>query len=450
MNRSYLSQPVATVLLLLLAVYSVLNALDYGNKWAGMDFYQFWAVGQAVKSMDISNIYADPDRTRIATEMARRGAIDSNASRHHSVAERRPVLETYSSPLLYTFLGLFGFGTYETAFQIYRVFSLVCGLLAVAAFCRLLCYSTVETLAVIALLTGWFEPFFCELRVLNVNLLQLGFLAMLCWMLSNQCSEWREISIGFLMGFLVMFKLNTLFIGTTLFFWYAFQRLFGKVLRMAVGAFAAVLFCGAISAWFFGSVEPWVDWVGAVVSLPDEIITPRHGNYSLSIVVADLTGVDVSMFVLPLFFLLSVIFLWIICHGHTYNDDTPTPGAEHDVMIVGLGCLVYLIAARLVWLHYYLLSIPSILSLLRLYANSPRRESCRLNLRMLLLVVAVVLVSLNPLLTILKLRTDIPASVMCVAATLVLFSLTLYELWRWGRIRQSSERSGHHAHIAVY
>lgn len=441
MNRSYLSQPVANVLLLLLAVYSVLNAFNYGNKWVGMDFYQFWAVGQAVSSMDLENIYGNLDRTRIGTEMAHRGTIDSNASRHQSVAKRRPVLETYSSPLLYTFLGLFRFGSYETAFQVYRIFSLLCGLLAVTVLCRLLGYSRLETLAVIALFTGWFEPFFCELRVLNVNLLQLGLLAMLCWIMSNQRYEWLDISIGFVVGLLVMFKLNTLFVGVMLFFWYAFHRLLGKVLRMAAGAFASILFFGAISAWFFGSVDPWVDWVGSLASLPDEIITPRHGNYSLTIIIADLTGVDLSMVMLPLFFLFSVIFLWTICNDQRSNHDA-VAREDNGIMIVGLGCLIYLIGARLVWLHYYLLSIPSILSLLRLYAISPSTGSRRLHLRMLLLVFAIVLLSLNPLLTTLKLRTDIPASVMCVSATLVLFSLTLYELWRWGSIGESSDKVG--------
>jgi hypothetical protein len=258
-------------------------------------------------------------------------------------------------------------------------------------------------------------------------------------MLSNQRSEWWDISIGFVIGLLVMFKLNTLFVGAMLFFWYAFHRVLGKVLRMVVGAFASISFFGAISSWFLGSVQPWVDWVGALISLPDEIITPRHGNYSLTIIVSDITGVDLSMAVLPLFFLLSVIFLYIICNGHTYNHDAPARRAETDIMIVGLGCLIYLIAARLVWLHYYLLAIPSILSLLRLYAISPSNESRGLNPRMLLLVFAIVLLSLNPLLTTLKLRTDIPASVMCISATLVLFSLTFYELWQWGSMSESSD-----------
>ncbi len=450
MRGSNLSQSIVTVLLLLLSVYSLPKAFSYGNKWVGTDFYQFWAVGQAVSTMDLDNIYANSDRTRIGTEMARRAAMDPKASRHKSVAKRRPVLETYSSPFLYTFLGLFRFRTYETAFQTYRIFSLFCGLLAITVFCRLLSYSKLQTLAVIVLFAGWFEPFFCELRVLNVNLLQLMLLAILCWMLSKKRSGWWDISIGFLIGLMLMFKPNTLFVGALLFSWYAFHHLLAKVFRMVVGAFASGLFFGAISAWFFGSVDPWLDWIGALFSLPEEIITPMHSNYSLAIMIAYFTGVDLSTVLLPLLFLFSVVFLWIICrHNNTSDCQACAPKVQSDIIIVGLGCLVYLIGARLVWLHYYLLSIPSILVLLRHYAISPSKESRSKNPRMLLLAFAIALSSLNPLLTILSIGTDSAAAVMSISGALVLFYLTLSELWRWRTVSDGFERLADHSDIRV-
>jgi hypothetical protein len=413
-----------------------------------MDFYQYWAVGQAVSSMDIDNIYSHLDRTRIGTEMARRAAIDPEASRHKSVAKRRPVLETYSSPFLYAFLGLFRFRAYETAFQTYRIFSLFCGLLAITIFCRLLSYSKIQTLAVIALFAGWFEPFFCELRVLNVNLLQLMLLAILCWMLNRKGSESWDISVGFLIGLMLMFKPNTLFVGAFLFCWYAFHRLLAKVFRMAVGTFLSVLFFGAISSWFFGSVNPWINWMGALLSLPDEIITPMHSNYSLTMMIGYVTGVDLSTVLLPLLFLFSVAFLWIISiYDNTTGFEAYAPKVEADIMIVGLGCLVYLVAARLVWLHYYLLSVPSILTLLSYNVISPSNKSRGQNPQRLLLALAIVLLSLNPLLSILRIKTDCDAAVMSISGVLVLFYLTLAALWRWRIVGDGSGKSADRADI---
>ena len=449
MSRSNLSQSIATLLLLLLSAYLLHRAFSYSNQWRGMDFYQFWAVGQAVSTMHVDNIYSNLDRTRIGTEMARRAAVDPKASRHKSVAKRRLVLETYSSPFLYTLLGLLRFRTYETAFQIYRIFSLLCGLLAILLFCRLLSYSTLQTLAVIVIFTGWFEPFFSELRVLNVNLLQLMLLAILCWMLGKQCSEWWDVAIGFLIGFIVVFKPNTLFVGALLFAWYVFRGLLAKGLRMVVGAFVSMLFFGAISSWFFGSIYPWLDWTRALFALPDEIITPMHSNYSLTMMIAYLTGIDLSPFLLPLLFVFSIAFLWIICrHYRTTDARHSAPEVEKDIMIVGLGCLIYLVAARLVWLHYYLLSVPSILVLLYYHVISPSKESRSQNPRRLLLALAIALLSLNPLLTILRVKTDYEAAVMSISGVLVLFYLTLSELWQWRTVDDGSfKRPADHSSV---
>ena len=85
------------------AIFCLARAWDYTGKYSGIDFYQFWVVGQAVTSMDIGNIYAEEARRRIGAEFYRRASQQEDSERFYIAAYNRKVLETYSTPFLYLY-----------------------------------------------------------------------------------------------------------------------------------------------------------------------------------------------------------------------------------------------------------------------------------------------------------------------------------------------------------
>jgi len=143
---------------------------------AGVDFYQFWVVGQALGHTDVTDVYSTGGRRRLGAEyldLARREANPRRAA----VAEYRQTLETYSTPFLYAVLKTLSGGDYEIDFRNYRLLMLACLVLGVAILARLLGHSLAMTLGAIAVFSAWFAPFTSDMRVGNVNSIQLALLA---------------------------------------------------------------------------------------------------------------------------------------------------------------------------------------------------------------------------------------------------------------------------------
>ena len=80
------SFPAATRLLLwLLAAVSLAHLVRTADEWPGMDFYQFWATGMALRAAPPENIYSEVGRARIEVEAGRRGILDPHAERHRDL-----------------------------------------------------------------------------------------------------------------------------------------------------------------------------------------------------------------------------------------------------------------------------------------------------------------------------------------------------------------------------
>lgn len=347
----------STIILALLAVLSVLDMWQYGNKAAGVDFYQFWAVGQALRTMPVDNIYRAQSRQEIAREIGRRGNEHAEFQRHRAVARNRPELETYSTPFLYAVLAVFGSADYETAFQTFHLFTLLCTLGALLLLCRLLAFSLPETLLAIVLFTGWFEPLLSDMRVTNVNQIQLLDIALLAWLLSRAPSIRRDLLSGLLLGLAVLFKPNLLFVGTLLLLWWIFARDWRRLSGNLIGVVIAAVIAAASSRFLFGSLSCWLDWTTALRNMPMEITTIEMGNYSLAMFVFRLSDFDVHQLLMALITLLGAAFVYA---GRRHTDNP-----ARIVAVLALGCLTYLLSGWLVWLHYYWLTVPALLLLLR-------------------------------------------------------------------------------------
>ncbi len=401
-----------TILLAMLALFSVLDMWRYGDKATGIDFYQFWAVGQALRTMPVENIYGADDRLKVAQEIARRGNAQPEFMRHRAAARDRPVLQTYSTPFLYTVLAAFGSRRYETAFQMFRLSTILCTVIALLLLCRVLGFALPETLLLMVVFTGWFEPLLSDMRVTNVNQYQLLDVALLAWLLARAPSTTRDVLSGLVLGCAILFKPNLLFVGALLVLWWLFARDWRRLGGNLIGCALAVLLALASSGILFGSLHCWLDWLTALRNMPPEILTVEMGNYSLAMFIRQLADVDARAVLIVALPLLGAGFVYA---GRKHTDDP-----ARVVAVLALGCLIYLLSGELVWLHYYWLTVPALLLLLR-------PDKTELSLRRIVALLSFLLLTATlPL----DLVDPYLVGVMCISGALL---LTIHTMWETAR-----------------
>jgi len=113
----------------------------------------------------------------------------------------------------------------------------------------------------------------------------------------------------------------------------------------------------------FGA-SAWTDWLKALGNIPDEITTVQLGNYSLARFIWDMTRFDISAALAYLLCATAIVFIW---RGHRDVNARAEVSDEvrEDCLMIGTGCVVYLLSSQLVWFHYLVLAIPISLYLLR-------------------------------------------------------------------------------------
>jgi hypothetical protein len=263
-------------LVLLLGLSSIWNPHDWRG---GIDYYQFWVVGQATGAEQVGDIYSDEERGRLGAEYYQRALVDGSLLRK-GAAQRRQILETYSTPFLYTVFGVLSTGDYDTDITAYNFLSLASVVLAIVAISACLGLPGMAAAAAILLFTAWFAPFLSDFAVTNVNGLQLGLLALFLWTRARARKPVHDVVGGVVLGLAVLFKPNLVFVAALL----VASRLMMRRVRLlgleAVGMLAAGVIALIATSVRFGSIAIWARWVEALRDLPDEIITIQLGNFA--------------------------------------------------------------------------------------------------------------------------------------------------------------------------
>lgn len=353
------------VLLFLAALFGLSLAWKSAARDAGIDFYQFWAVGQALDRAGAAGVYSGEGRARLGAE-ALEAARRTEDRRLVSAAEYRRELETYSTPFLYASFRLFSTGGYAADFRNYRVLLLGCLTMAVIVLARLAGHSWNTTLAALAIIPPWFTPFTSEMGVGNVNSIQLAFLAVYLSIATRARWHHRDAAGGAVLGLAIAFKPNLVFVAGALAAHWILTRRTGRLVHHAAGAAAGAFAATVIAAVSFGSFRCWTEWLAAIGSLPAEIITVDLGNFSPSRLLGESLGFDATV---PLGLLAAgavVAAIWMQRRQALKHGAPARPaGVATEGLVLSAGCLLVVLAARLAWLHYYLFTIPAILFLLR-------------------------------------------------------------------------------------
>ncbi len=280
------SKAAAVAAAVVLAALLAMSALGAFPRQFGIDFYQFWGVPLARDSAGIAQTpYVDPP----AYARVLNAAADSSPSvKLRNANRQRRELEPMATPFLYSVFAAFP-ADYERAQAAFTAVQYALALFAVFVLARLRGLAAAPAACVSLLVLLTFNPFAQDVRVGNVNSLQLAAIAVLIGISARERFSGNAWVDGLFVGslaVLVAFKPNTPWIAAALALNFAIRR---GPRAFAIGvAEAAVLGAGAfaIGAAYFGGAHAWLEWLRFARGMDGSGLALTLGEGNLSIAMA--------------------------------------------------------------------------------------------------------------------------------------------------------------------
>jgi hypothetical protein len=361
-----------TILVSVLLAFSAL-AVSIGNfrESAGVDFYQYWGVAKAQKwrGGKLKSPYVEPAQYAAVLNAHADGSSDSRLKKAN---QSRRELELAQTPLCYT---IFAFlpANYSLAFGIFQATQII--LLLAATIMLGLSFSGNRTglLPLALLLLIFYQPLLSDLRVGNLNSIQLFALVLLTFFADRVLagpSGRNPLGYGIIfMGalvFLTLLKPNlalvTLLLAATLWIRQG-TAVFGRA-ALAAACLAVILM--ALSCLQFHSWQVWLDWYRYARGLDAGKLLSfiPQGNYALVILVAKSLGLGVSgvtAFLAAALVGSGVGALRLTVppgrRGFPELGRTAVRSLQDPYLSAAMGVTATLALAPLVWFHYYVLSL---------------------------------------------------------------------------------------------
>lgn len=332
MNRALL------VVALILAAAAAIIPWRTGDAAAGIDFFQFWAGAELQPEVD--NLYAAETRQAKYNPFVEAAFARDPSHKLLTAARLRPEFDFFSTPFLYATFRLLPDG-YDRALLVYRVaslLSLIAGVLLLARSARL---SWTASLLLLAFSLALFQAVKSEVRVVNVNFIQLFLIGLGAW-LARSNEKWRAIAAGFGLAVATMWKPNIALVLPLLLF---YRRRVWELAGAAAGVVAALL----LSLPF----DNWLEWLAHVRGLA-EVRSLALGNVAPVLTLVDRFGASAAFVVMAVLLALAVA---AVIRGKRGDDAVP--------LLIGVALLIYLLSSTLVWLHYLVLALPAGIALVR-------------------------------------------------------------------------------------
>jgi hypothetical protein len=254
-------------------------------------------------------------------------------------------IDSTGSPLFYAAMAPLAPLRYDAAYLVFAALSLAAFLGSVLVLCRLAGASWPTSLLVAGIVAIAFEPHRSQLRVANVNHVQLALVAAFLWLATRRARA-ADVGAGALFGLAVLFKPNLAFLAVGFVAWVG-ARAWGRLARAGAGV-AAGLAVGLLLPMARFGAGCWAAWRE---SLPLTFAANRaveFGNYGLARLLAETTGRELSSALALLLFAAAALVAW----------------RTRDVFLsVGLAAAALLLSAPLVWVHYVVLALPLLLAI---------------------------------------------------------------------------------------
>jgi hypothetical protein len=384
-----------------------------------VDYFTLWAVPATLSSVPDRDIYSHDNQRAMATAARAKATADTTSPAHKLVMGVSDQLyegriDATGSPLVYALVGLTSTGRYDDDLDRFTIASFIAFVVSIGLLCRLLGFSPTGT-AVAAVAYGLcFSPLLAEVRVVNVNQLQLFALSLFLWLSHRN----KTALAGTVLGIAIAFKPNIVVVLVIAGLVAFIGRRLRESLPLFAGAAAGAGVAVAASAAYFGSIDVWRHFLASIGRTLQVGYPLEQGNYGLASIIATLSGAEVSL-VLAVFAIAVVLF--VLVRTRPRHDSEASPSLDEQFLTVGIGCALMLLASRLVWIHYYVLLIPLSLYLLRPTPEAPGRQfgPIAAGVALLLLSPAAQAIPHTPLYT----------AVNANIATLLLFAAGLHAWW---------------------
>lgn len=376
-GRSRLSaRSLALCLMALLALGGIARSWNNAGRWNAIDFYQFWLIGDALREGDAGDIYSPEERTRLGLKYYELVKIDETGTdvprpraKRAQTAGDRKILETYSTPWLYTVFWALGRGDYTADQRLFQRVSMALYVAGIALLCAMLGYSRGDALIAVAVLLEIFGPFFNDEGLGNVSRFQFGWLVLVAWLLTRPRLQWRDEAAGFVLGATIAFKPNIAMVAIVIGFGWLVTGQWKKLARVVAGSIAGAAFAVAASSAVFGSASHWLRWLDALRALmrPGQWVDP---NYSLARWLREGWGIEAAGTLSVLVPAVALLCLFLgrarVAAAARSSDAASASFARRwDVFLIGLGATVPLVSAELSWFHYYISALILVFYLLR-------------------------------------------------------------------------------------
>jgi hypothetical protein len=321
-------------------------AYRFVERWAGIDFYQFWAGAQIARRADVANLYSMETRRNAAGEFLLAAQTEQRSDKMVLAARARREFEFFSTPFLYACFGVFS-SRYETAYTTYAILMIACAVGALLLLSRMASLSWAQACLLIAFTLVLWEPMKSDLRVSNVNSIQL--LAVALALASPPLLR------GAIFGALVMFKPNTIFVVPALLVYRIVSKDYRRLAQEAAGAMIGVAGAFAIGSIYFRSPRAWTQWLTAARELASNARPFDEGNFAPLRALTENLGTPMAWALMLLVLGGTAYLLW----SYARRGDR-----DATMITTGLALVLYVVTASLVWLHYFVLALPLIVALM--------------------------------------------------------------------------------------
>ncbi len=370
-SENALRMPIIGSILFALAAFAALYTGTF--RWPGIDFWHAWAVAGVASKEVVSDVYSHEARVLLyKATMPPYGPKDSS-SREQVAASTSAALDSavlgyrglnvVHTPLLLMLFRVINTGNYERDYQWFMAVSLACFFASVVVLGLLAGFSVPISLVTTAALALTLDAEASELRVGNINNIQLAMVAAFL-LLQRRQSLWADIASGAILALVSALKPNVALLVVAVGLTWMGDRLWRKILNVCVGLAVGALMAVGLPAAVIPSAT-WSSWISAVLELLGSAPPLEQGNFAFSAIISEHVGYDVSLILLGLGF----IILGAVALGPLWSENSNRSGQRESYkrtfFSVSAGAMLLLLSSRLVWIHYMILATPALVLFLR-------------------------------------------------------------------------------------